>query len=415
MTDARTQITRLSNGMRVVTESMPAARSVTLGVWVGVGARDEPGALHGASHFLEHLLFKGTSQRSAVELARSVDAVGGEMNAFTSKEHTAYYLRVPADQLPFGLELMGDVLTAPRLDTSDVDGERQVILEELMLSEDEAEERVDVLCQEGLFPGHPLGREVLGSHQSISALARDDIAGFFQKWYRPADLVLAVAGDLEHDDVVASASAWFAGTDGGARPVRTAPDASAEPRAVLNRPNEQAHLAIGWRSVAADHPDRYAVTVLNHAFGGGMSSRLFQEIREKRGLAYSVGSYAARYSDAGCIVAYVGTAPARLAQVRALVDAEVERVAADGITDEELATASGYLTGSLQLSLEDTASRMVRLGSDLLQHDRVVELDEHLAAIRVVTVEDVARVAAEVFRGPCSVAAVGPVHEDAVA
>ncbi len=415
MTDVPTQITRLPNGLRVVTESMPAARSVTLGVWVGVGARDESDSLHGASHFLEHLLFKGTNQRSAVELARSVDAVGGEMNAFTSKEHTAYYLRVPAEQLAFGLELMGDVLTSPRLDTSDVDGERQVILEELMLSEDEAEERVDVLCQEGLFPGHPLGREVLGSHQSISALSRDDIAGFFEHWYRPADLVLALAGDLEHDEVVASAATWFVGTDGGARPARKAPDAATEPRAVLHRPNEQAHLAIGWRSVPADHPDRYAVTVLNHAFGGGMSSRLFQEIREKRGLAYSVGSYAARYTDAGCVVAYVGTAPARLAQVRALVDAEVERVAADGITDEELATASGYLAGSLQLSLEDTASRMVRLGSDLLQHDRVVELDEHLAAIRAVTVEDVARVAVDVFRGPCSVAAVGPVHEEAVA
>ncbi|HVX18671.1 MAG TPA: pitrilysin family protein [Acidimicrobiales bacterium] len=415
MAESPTQVTSLPNGLRVVTEAMPEARSVTLGVWVGVGARDESAELHGASHFLEHLLFKGTPRRSARELAQAVDAVGGEMNAFTAKEHTAYYARLPADQLSFGLSLLGDVITDPRLDPSDVDAERQVILEELLLSEDEPEERVEVLCHEALFPDHPLGREVLGSHDSISGLRRDDIDQFFRRWYSPADLVLAAAGDLEHDAVVDAAATWFPDGPAGSRPERHAVDRAPTHLAVLTRPTEQAHLALGWRAVAADHPDRYALTVLNHVFGGGMSSRLFQEIRERRGLAYSVGSYAARYSDAGCLVAYAGTAPARLPEVRALMDAEVERLATDGITAHELEVATGYITGSLQLSLEDSASRMVRLGSDILQHDRVIPLAEHLDAVRSVTLDDVARMAATVFGGTEAIAAVGPVRDDAFA
>lgn len=410
-----TKVTRLANGLRVVTEQMPQARSVTLGMWVGVGARDEPAELHGASHFLEHLLFKGTPRRTARELAQAVDAVGGEMNAFTAKEHTAYYARLPADQLGFGLDLLGEVITEPRLDPDDVDAERDVILEELLLSEDEAEERVEVLCHEALFPEHPLGREVLGSRDSIGSLRRDDIARFFRRWYEPSNLIVAAAGALEDDAVVAAASAWFPGTDAGEQPARTAPSVGPTGLMVLTRPTEQAHLALGWRAVSADDPDRYALTVLNHVFGGGMSSRLFQEVRERRGLAYSVGSYPARYSDAGCLVAYAGTAPARLGEVRSLIDEEVERLVSDGITEHELEVAVGYLTGSLQLSLEDSASRMVRLGSDLLQHGRVVPIDEHLEAVRGVTLADVARVAGDVFGGRCSVTAVGPVRESALA
>lgn len=402
--------TTLSSGLRVVTERMPEARSVSVGCWVAIGSRDEPPELQGASHFLEHLLFKGTGTRNAQQIAEAVDAVGGEMNAFTAKEHTAYYTRLPASQLAMGLDLLADVVTDPTLRPDEIDAERQVILEELHLSEDEPDERVHTLVHEAMFPGHPLGREVLGTIETIEAMGRQDIADFFGAHYRPANLVMVAAGDLHHDQVVDALTDRFEDVGAAEAIERTPPVADAEPFAVLRRDTEQAHLALAWPAFSQHDGDRYALAVLNQVLGGGLSSRLFQEIRERRGLAYSVYSYSALYEDAGVFVAYAGTGPDRLGEVRALIEAEIEALRAWGITDHELSVAKGYLEGSLVLGLEDSGSRMGRLGSNMVARGELTNLDRHLEKIRAVDLDDVTKVIARVLDAPGSVCAVGPVE-----
>jgi len=401
--------TVLASGIRVVTERMPGVRSVTIGCYVAIGGRDEPEALSGASHFLEHLLFKGTADRAAREIAASVDARGGEMNAFTAREHTAFYVRLPSSETAFGVDLLGDVVARPAFRPDEVESERQVILEELLLSEDEPDERVHTLCMEGLFPHHPLGREVLGSDATIAAMDRDDIAAFHDTYYRPANLVVVAAGDLDHDDVVAGVEAGFTnGRDGGRSPERVAPDDEPLERLVLSRPTEQAHLTFGWRAFDLHDPDRYALAVVNQVLGGGMSSRLFHEIRERRGLAYSVYSYSALYSDTGALMVYAGTSSTRVDEVRAIVDAEIASVVADGLTTEELDVARGYLEGSMLLGLEDSGSRMARLGSGVIARGEVTSLDDHVARIRAVGPADVERVISRVLAHAPTAAVVGP-------
>ncbi|MBN2622554.1 MAG: insulinase family protein [Acidimicrobiales bacterium] len=403
--------TRLANGIRLVTERMPEARSVTVGVWVGVGGRDEPDELAGASHFLEHLLFKGTSTRSARRIAEDIDAIGGEMNAFTNREHTAYYTRLPADRVDLGLDILGDVLTDPAFRPHEVEAERHVILEEILMNLDVPEDHVHTLLAEALFPGHPLGREVLGTRATVEAATRDDIAGFFGRWYRPANLVVAAAGALDHDRVAAAFDRSLGRLDGGERPARHLPGVDVEPRVVLDDPTEQAHLAMGWRGVDHHDDDRYALTVANQVLGGGMSSRLFQEIREERGLCYSVYSWASTYADAGSAGIYAGTAPSRVGELLRVIDDEVAKLVASGVTEGELAVAKGFIEGSLLLGLEDSGSRMVRLGRSLLARDTIESVDDQLARIRAVTADDVAAVAARVFGGPRALAVIGHVDE----
>lgn len=398
----------LRGGVRVVTEQMPAARSVAVGFWVGVGGRDEPPDLSGASHFLEHLLFKGSDDRSAREIAEAVDAVGGEMNAFTSREHTAYYARLPERELEFGLDLLAEVISSPALRPHEVDAEREVIIEEILSAEDTPEDRVHQALAESVFPDHPLGREVLGGRQSIEAMDRDDIAAFHASRYRPANLVVAVAGRVEHDEVVASLDGFLADHLPGEKPKRTAPIAPPEPLTVVTRPTEQAHLALGWRAFDHDDPDRYALTVANHILGGGMSSRLFQEVREQRGLVYSIYSFTALYVDAGSLTVYAGTAPTKVAEVLALIDAEIARLLDGGITDRELEVAMGYMEGSFVLGLEDSGSRMGRIGRSEVSRGEIIAVDEHLARLRAVTPPDVDRVLERLFSGPRTLAALGP-------
>lgn len=405
--DSAPRVTVLGNGLRVVTEFLPHTRSVSLGYWVGVGSRDEPSSVAGVSHFLEHLVFKGTEGRSAHAIAEAVDAVGGEMNAFTTKEHTAFYMRLPDHAFGMGLDLLGEVLSSPALRAADVDAERQVILEEIALDEDDPDERAQTLSHELLFPDHPLGREVAGSVETIESMSPGDIADFFARWYGPTNLVVAAAGAVDHEAVVHSVDAHFGSLAAGERPERRAPGPTVPGEVQLARQVEQDHLVMAWRAPDAHSLDRFPLAVLNHVLGGGMSARLFQEIREKRGLAYSTYSYSALYGDAGCLMAYAATSPAHLDAVRGLIDHEVERMATDGITDRELRVAKGYLQGALVLGLEDSASRMVRIGASTLTHDEVVPLDVHLRRLDSVTAEDVARVAAEVFQGPKTVSIVG--------
>lgn len=403
--------TRLANGVRLVTERMPEARSVSLGVWVRVGGRDEPDDLAGASHFLEHLLFKGTSTRTARQIAEDVDAVGGEMNAFTNREHTAYYTRLPAGRIQLGLDILGDVITDPAFRPQEVEAERQVIVEEILMNLDVPEDHVHTLLAEALFPGHPLGREVLGSRETVEAATRDQIADFFRRWYLPRNLVVVAAGDLDHDQVAGAFAASLGGLSGGDAPVRHLPDPDVEPRVVLDDPTEQAHVAMGWRGVDHFDDDRYALMVANQILGGGMSSRLFQEIREERGLCYSVYSWASTYVDAGSAGIYAGTAPSRLGELLTVIDDEVAKLVASGVTENELAVAKGYIEGSLELGLEDSGSRMARLGRSLMARDEVVTVDEQLARIRAVDADDVAAVAARVFGGPRAMAVVGHVDD----
>jgi predicted Zn-dependent peptidase len=397
-----------STGIRVVTERILGARSVCTGVWVGVGSRDEPAEQAGVSHFLEHLLFKGTPQRSAQDIARSVDRVGGEMNAFTTKEYTAYYTRLPAGHLDLGVELLGDVLSKPSLADADVESERQVILEELAMDEDTPDDRVHTLLGELLFGRHPLGRETAGERATVAAITAQDVRDFFGRWYRPTNLVVAAAGEIDHREVVDGVEARFAGGDPGDAPQRSAPGDGVKDLAVMRRSGEQAHLAIGYRAFDRRHADRDALEVLNHVVGGGMSSRLFEEIRERRGLAYSVWSSPVAYADAGAFTVYVGTSPDHLPEVLRLVDGELDRLRAEGISDEELEVAVGYLAGSYLLAMEDASSRMGRLGGQLTVLGELVDVEEQLARYRAVTQADVRRVADLVLSGQRAMAIVGP-------
>ena len=408
--------TRLDSGLRVVTEALPTLRSVSVGFWVGVGSRDEHESEFGASHFLEHLLFKGTAERSAAEIAHAVESVGGDMNAFTAQEMTAFYVRVPDEQLDLAIDILADVVWAAALRADDVDAERNVILEELHMRDDAPDDLVHELFAHAMFPDHPLGREVLGTQQSIENMTRESIASFHRRHYRPSAIVVAAAGNLLHDRVVdrlvrhGEALEVWPDVDLGRSVEGLAP---ARPRAVLTKPVEQVHVVMGTRGIPREDPDRYALTVLNQALGGGMSSRLFQEVRERRGLAYSVYSYRVAYVETGAFGVYVGTAPARAAETIEVVSTELDRVIRDaGIGGDELAAAKGHLKGSMALSLETSNSRMHRLGSSELMLGEALSLDEVTARVDAVTPDDIARVVDRLFSsGALTLAVVGPVDE----
>lgn len=402
----------LDSGLRVVTEALPALRSVAVGFWVGTGSRDEADEISGASHFLEHLLFKGTERRSAVEIAEAVESVGGDMNAFTAHELTAYYVRVPDDRLALALEILSDIVWAPGLRQEDVDSERQVILEEIRMRDDAPEDLVHELFGEAIFPEHPIGRDVIGTPATIEAMTPAQIAAFHGEHYHPSNVVVAAAGNLVHDEVVALVQAGLVHT-GGNRPERAPWEHGAAPRpvALLERDTEQAHVVLGMRAIGRTDPDRYALTVLNQVLGGGMSSRLFQEVRERRGLAYSVYSYRSAFEETGALAVAAGTAPERLDELVAVLEAELARLASErGVTEHELASAKGHLTGSLALSLESSSSRMHRLGRSELTLGEVPSLDELVDEVTRVEAADITRVVDRVLGVPeRTLAVVGPI------
>jgi predicted Zn-dependent peptidase len=405
-------LTRLDAGLRVVTEELPALRSAAVGFWVGTGSRDESHAVNGASHFLEHLLFKGTAERSALEIANAVESVGGDMNAFTTQELTAFYVRVPDERLDLAVEILSDIVWRPALGPDDVESERQVILEEIRMRDDTPDDVVHELFGATLFPDHPLGREVLGTRASIEAMHRDAIADYHHRHYRPANVVVAVAGNVRHERVVERVADRLGAA--GDRPERVpTPDRPPRRLAVLGRPTEQAHVVLGMRGLARGDDDRYALSVLNQALGGGMASRLFQEVRERRGLAYSVYSYRTSFVDTGAFAVYLGTAPTRVDEALGVVDVELERLVGDGgISVDELEAAKGHLKGSIALSLESSASRMHRIGSNQLTLGEVPTLDEVVARVDAVGPADVARVIERVLgRRDRTLAVVGPFEE----
>ncbi len=405
--------TVLPGGLRVVTEQVPGARSVALGIWVGIGSRDERPSIHGASHFLEHLLFKGTPRRGALEIAAVMDAVGGEMNAFTDKEFTCYYARVLDADLPLAVEVMSDLVTSSLVTTEDVEVERGVILEEIAMHDDDPDDSVHDLFASALFGDSPLGRSVLGTVESIKGLSRTAIHGFYRRRYQLPQIVVAAAGGLAHGRLlrlVRKAFGPLLAGDASPAPLRDSarPPVSYSTVLVDGRDTEQAHLVLGTTGLRRDDPRRFALSVLSGALGGGMSSRLFQSIREDRGLAYSVYSYAASHADTGHFGVYAGCTPAKVGQVLELIREQLTDVAARGLREEEVRRAKGSLRGGLVLGLEDTGSRMTRLGKGELVHGELLSTDEVLARIAAVTREDVREIAADVLSRPLTLGAIGP-------
>ncbi|HMK63700.1 MAG TPA: pitrilysin family protein [Acidimicrobiales bacterium] len=398
----------LDCGARLVTETMADVRSAAVGVWVGTGSRDEDDEHAGASHFLEHLLFKGTPTWKAAEIAEAVDEVGGDMNAFTTKEYTAFYIRLLSQDLPLGLEVLGAIMTDPALDPLDVEAERRVILDEILMHADEPADLAAEQCTAAMFPAHPLGREVLGVRSSVSSLEAQEIRAFFDHHYRTTNMVVAAAGEVDHHWLAAEVDRRFATRAGGSSPARTPPDAPPQSRVVTGRPTEQAHLVIGLRTAGRHDEQRWALAVLNHVLGGGISSRLFQEIREKRGLAYSVWSERTHYEEVGALTVSVGTAPEHASEVLDLVRAELDHIGESGVTDRELAVAKGHLQAETLLSLEDSGARMSRIGSSLLLHGKVLTVDEMLAKVDAIGPEDVAQVAAKLAGEVRTLSVVGP-------
>ena len=405
------RITRLDNGLTIATDRVHAARSVAIGVWVGIGSRDETAERSGVSHFLEHLLFKGTTTRTATEISRTVDRVGGDINAFTAKEYTSYYCRMPARYTATGIELLGDVLTHSTLTDADVESERQVILEELAMDDDSPDDVALRTFTQQLFPAHGLGRDTAGERETVKAITGADIRGFFAEHYTTGATVIAVAGDVDHDDIVGEINTAFAQMpDGDGRIPRDAPG-PVDQSVAIDDDSEQVHLAIGGRSLPREHADREALDVVNHVFGGGLSSRLFDEIRERRGLAYSVYSSTSAYVDAGAWTVYAGSMPEHAGEVERLVRQEIDKLVVDGITDDELEVAIGYLTGAYEMGLEDTGARMSRLGGMLVTLGKVHSVEEQLARWDKVSSDDVRRVIGSVYGAADPlVVSVGPAY-----
>ncbi len=411
--------TVLPGGLRIVTESVPTVRSATFGVWVGVGSRDESPRQAGCSHYLEHVLFKGTERRSALEISAAVDAIGGELNAFTTKEYTCYYARVLDSDLPTAVDVVLDVVTSALLLSDDVDNERGVILEEIAMHDDDPTDMVHDEFAQAVFGPSPLGRPILGTVDSIEGLSRATINGYYRRNYTPDRMVVAAAGNLDHASVVRMVRQAFERAGGLGDPALepAAPRVGGHPRHrrpdvhLVSRPTEQANLVLGTPGVSRVDDRRFALGVLNSALGGGMSSRLFQEVREKRGLVYSVYSYNAQYADAGLFGIYAGCLPNRVDEVLDLCRTELDKVVAGGITAEEMARGKGQLRGSLVLGLEDTSSRMSRIGKSELLYGELLSVDELLRRIDAVTDEDVRQVAQEVLGATPTLAVVGPFED----
>lgn len=416
---ARVRRTVLPGGLRVVTENVPGVRSAAFGIWVGVGSRDETPAQAGAAHYLEHLLFKGTPRRSAMDISASIDAVGGEMNAFTSKEYTCFYARVLDADLPLAVDVISDLVTSALLRSYDVDGERDVILEEIAMRDDDPGDLVHEEFADAMYGATPLGRPILGTVETIEAITPRAIRAFYRKRYQPQNMVVAAAGNVDHATVVRLVRRAFdaAGMVGGDElpalhrtgefRTRGAGDVR-----VLTKTTEQANVVLGVPGVARDDERRFTLGVLNASLGGGMSSRLFQEIREKRGLAYSVFSFSSHYADTGMFGVYAGCMPKKVDEVLEISRDELVKVAQHGITVEELDRGKGQVRGGLVLGLEDTGSRMSRIGKAELLAGDLWSTAEVLAAIEAVTVDDVRAVASGLLEVTPTLAVIGPFDAD---
>ena len=411
----RIQTTRLDSGLTVVTETMPDVLSVTTGIWVGVGSRDEVSGRAGASHFLEHLLFKGTATRRAHDIAEQIDAVGGEMNAYTTKEYTAFHTRTLAEDLDVGLGLLCDIVSDPALRPDEVETERQVILEEILMRGDEPSDLVHDVIHELAYGDHGLGRDPLGEPETVEGLGPDDIRAFMNDTYVASSIVVAAAGRVTHEEVLERVGGRLVRPHGPGPAKRSAPTPRDETVAVHEEDTEQMHLVVALPGMDRHDPDRYAMSIVDHVLGGGLSSRLFMEIRERRGLAYSVYSYRAAYEDSGLWCIYAGTAPARANEVLSLIGDALAALSCDGVSSAELARAKSSMRAGTALGLEDSGSRMSRIGRSHLLHGEVLPIEVVLGRTERVTEADCRRVIERIVPHPRMLAAVGPCDADAFA
>lgn len=404
----------LPGGLRVVTEHIPHVHSASVGVWVGVGSRDEGRSVAGAAHFLEHLLFKATPTRTAVQIAQAVDAVGGELNAFTAREHTCYYAHVLDSDLALAVDLVADVVLRGRCFSDDVEIERDVVLEEIAMRDDDPEDTLGDVFLSAMFGEHPVGRPVIGTVDSISTMTRAQLHSFHRRRYTPDRMVVAVAGNVDHDEVVGLVREHFgAQLLRGRTPVpprKGAGRVAGRPTLQLvSREAEQTHLSLGVRTPGRNWDRRWALSVLNTALGGGLSSRLFQQIREARGLAYSVYSTVDTFADSGALSVYAGCLPERFDEVVRVTTDVLADVARDGITAEECRIAKGSLRGGLVLGLEDSGSRMNRIGRSELNYGHHRSIASTLDRIESVTLDEVNAVARLLLTRPFGAAVLGPV------
>jgi predicted Zn-dependent peptidase len=411
------------SGLRILTERVPGAQSTSLGFWIAVGSRDEDDVAYGSTHFLEHLLFKGTHTRSALDIAVAFDSVGGEHNALTAKEHTCYYAKVQDTDVEMAIEVLADMVADSVIDPKEFELERQVILEELAMADDDPSDVAHERIAELVLGEHSLGRPIGGNPETIKASAHASVVNHYRTNYRPHELVVTAAGGLVHEDFVArvvdalTRSGWDLSTTNlpAARRSVSPLELPVTPSArVISRPLEQAVVALGTPGLRAGDPRRHAMSVLNSVLGGGMSSRLFQEIREKRGLAYSVYSFSSSYADAGMFGMAAGTSPSSAATVAGLLRDELESIAHSGITDDELARTVGNLSGASALALESTEVRMMRLGRSELTTGEYVDRDEGLIRLAAVASADVQDLAKDLVHGPVSAVVVGAVKDGIV-
>ena len=404
-----------SSGLRIVTEEVPSVRSAAVGIWVNVGSRDEAPATAGASHFLEHLLFKGTTSRTALEISSSIESVGGEINAFTSKEYTCFYARVIDTDLPMAIDVVSDLITSSIVTALDVDAERKVVLEEIAMRDDDPSDLVHDLFSDTYYGDTQIGRPILGTIDSIKGMSRNTVFNYYKKKYLPQDLVVAVAGNIKHKKVVAMVEQALSRDnflDVLAAPVirPNIPIKNTKQQSVglLYKKSEQAHMFYGMEGVARADDRRFAMGVLSAALGGGMSSRLFQEIREKRGLAYSVYAYAQQFAGSGVLGFYAGCNPTKAIEVVEIIRSVLSDVADNGMTHEEIERAKGAVRGSLVLSQEDTGSRMSRIGKNEIVYGQVMDFDDILKAISRVSAQDIREIASEFLVKTPTLALVGP-------
>ena len=406
--------TTLPSGLRIVTEEVSTVRSVAFGIWANVGSRDESPSVAGASHFLEHLLFKGTTTRSALDISAAIDAVGGEMNAFTGKEYTCFYARVIDSDFSIAAEVICDMIKDSLVRSEDVDSERTVVLEEIAMRDDDPSDLVHDLFAETLYGDTPVGRPILGTVDSITNMSRKQVNDYYKKKYLPENLVIAVAGNINHERVVERVSKLLGEfLDSSAKPAALRPTTKIRAKGkgeigLIYRKSEQANILLGFPSIDRSDERRFALSVLTSALGGGMSSRLFQEVREKRGLAYSVYASMQQFAGSGILSLYAGCNPDKATEVTSIFRHVLSDLITSGLSDEELERAKGQVAGSMVLGQEDTGSRMVRIGKSELVYGEIKSMDEILSNVRTVNQSAISELAEEIFTMQPTLAIVGP-------
>lgn len=407
--------TELPNGVRIITEEIEYVRSAAFGIWVGAGSRDEREGYEGISHFIEHMFFKGTKERSARDIAESLEAVGGQLNAFTTKEYTCYYAKVLDEDLDLAIDVLSDMFFNSLYDDKEIEKEKKVVIEEIKMYDDSPDELIHDVFSEQVWNDNPLGKPILGTEESISSITRDKVLHFLSEHYAPDNLVIAVAGKIKHDEIVAKLTEQFGTFKRGGRRVLEETPVGQTIERYQKKDTEQMHILMGVPGLGQNDEDIYAMHIFNNIIGGGLSSRLFQAIREQRGLAYSVYSYHSTYVDTGLFAIYAGTSPKNTEEVIECVLRELKDIIENGITPVELERTKAQIKGGLYLGLESVSSRMSRLGKTELTYNRVLLPEEVVAKLEKVTLEDVHRVIGRLWqKDKISIMTLGPEGHEVV-